>query len=123
MPVGLRPADEATRRRLDLSDQVLGLDLARRGLSREEQYRRSLKILELAVASATACLASPISATTSDLIDSANKGLIRRIHPAQDLEAMEKNMQLAERIWQIRRVECKGISTTAVDLVLGKAAQ
>jgi tetratricopeptide (TPR) repeat protein len=119
----LRPADEASRQRLDLSNQVLAVDPAQRGLSREEQYQRSLKILELTVASATSCLASPISATTRDLIDSANKGLKQRIHPAQDLEAMEKNMQLAERIWQIRRIECKGVNPTAVDLVLGKATQ
>jgi len=79
--------------------------------------------LELTVASATFCLASPLSATTGDLIDSANKRLKPRIHSAQSAEAMEKNMQLAERIWQIRRTECKGANPTALDLVLGKAAQ
>jgi tetratricopeptide (TPR) repeat protein len=119
----LRPADEASRQRLDLSNQVLALDPAQRGLSREEQYRRSLKILELAVASATSCLVSPASATTKDLIDSANNGLKLQIHPARRVEAMEKNMQLADRIWQIRRNECKGAPATAIDLVLGKAAQ
>ena len=119
----LRPADESTRQRLDLSNQVLALDPAQRGLSREEQYQRSLKILELTVASASSCLAAPLSATTRDLIDSANKGLKQRIHSVQSAEAMEKNMQLAERIWQIRRTECKGSNPTALDLVLGKATQ
>jgi len=94
----LRPADESTRQRLDLSNQVLALDPAQRGLSREEQYQRSLKILELTVATATSCLTSPLSATTRDLIDSASKGLKPRIHSAQSAEAMETNMQLAERI-------------------------
>ena len=119
----LRPADESARQRLDLSNQVLALDPAQRGLSREEQYQRSLKILELTVASATSCLASPLSATTKDLIDSANNGLKPRIHSAQSAEAMEKNMQLAEKIWQIRRTECKASSPAALDLVLGKAGQ
>jgi tetratricopeptide (TPR) repeat protein len=117
----LRPTDEFSRQRLDLSNQVLALDPAQRGLSREEQYQRSLKILELAVASASTCLASPVSATTEDLIDSADRRLKQRIHPARDAEAMENNMQLAERIWQIRRIDCKGASPTAIDLVLGKA--
>jgi tetratricopeptide (TPR) repeat protein len=119
----MRPADESARQSLDLSNQVLALDPAQRGLSREEQYQRSLKILELTVASATSCLASPISATTTELIDSANKELKQRIHSAQTAEAMEKNMQLAEKIWQIRRTDCKAANQTAVDLVLGKATQ
>jgi tetratricopeptide (TPR) repeat protein len=119
----LRPADESSRQRLDLSNQVLSLDPAQRGLSREEQYQRSLKILELTVTSATSCLASPLSANTRDLIDSANEALKQRIHAAQSAEAMEKNMQMAEKIWQIRRTECKAANTSALDLVLGKATQ
>lgn len=119
----LRPADEASRQRLDLSNQVLSLDPAQRGLSRDEQYRRSLKILELAVASATSCLVPPTSATTRGLIDSANNGLKQQIHSARRVEAMEKNMQLADRIWQIRRTECKEVPPTAIDLVLSKATQ
>jgi tetratricopeptide (TPR) repeat protein len=119
----LRPSDESSRKRLDLSNQVLALDPAQRGLSREEQYQRSLKILELTVASATSCLAAPLSTTTRDLIDSANGGLKQRIHSAQSAEAMEKNMQLAEKIWQIRRTECKAVNPSALDLVLGKATQ
>jgi hypothetical protein len=82
-----------------------------------------LKILELTVASAIPCLTPPLSAATRDLVDSANKGLKQRIHVARSAEAMDKNMQLAEKIWQIRRTECKGVNPTAVDLVLGKATQ
>lgn len=119
----LRPADESSRQGLDLSNQVLALDPAQRGLSSDEQYQRSLKILELSVTGATSCLASPLSAGTQDLIDSAHEGLKRRIRSAQSAEAMEKNMQLAEKIWQIRRRECKAANQTAVDLVLGKATQ
>lgn len=119
----LRPADEASRQRLDLCNQVLALDPAQRGLSREEQYQRSLKILELAVASATSCLSPSMSATTTDLIDSANKELKQRIHASRGVQSMEKNMQLADRIWQIRRNECKGAAPIAIDLVLGKATQ
>ena len=119
----LRPADESSRQSLDLSNQVLSLDPAQRGLSSDEQYQRSLKILEMTVTSATSCLASPLSATTRDLIDSANEALKQRIYSAQSAEAMEKNMQLAEKIWQIRRSECKAANPSALDLVLGKATQ
>ena len=119
----LRPEDKASRERLDLSNQVLALDPSQRGLTREEQYQRSLKILELAVASATSCLASPLSADRAELVDSANKRLQRRNHPLSDGEAMEENMQLADKIWQIRKSECKGTPSSAIDLVLGKATQ
>ena len=119
----LRPSDAASRQRLNLSNQVLALDPAQRGLSREEQYQRSLKILELAVARATECLASPMSATTRDLIDSANSILRKRTHPTRQVEAMDKNMQLADMIWQIRRSECGATSQTAIDLVLSRASQ
>jgi tetratricopeptide (TPR) repeat protein len=105
----LRPADDANRQRLDLSNQVLALDPAQRGLSSEEQYRRSLKILELSVASTASCLVSPASAAAKDLIDSANSVLKQQTHSARRVEAMEENMQLADRIWQIRRTECKGV--------------
>jgi tetratricopeptide (TPR) repeat protein len=119
----LRPLDASSRQRLDLSNEVLALDPAQRGLSREDQYQRSLKILHLAVASATSCLVSPMSTTTKDLIDSADRVMKQRIHEERDAEAMEENMQLADRIWQIRRSECGAASGTAIDLVLGKAAQ
>ena len=119
----LRPADESDRQGLDLSNQVLALDPSQRGLSRDEQYQRSLKILELTVASATSCLETPLSTTTQDLIDSANEALKKPIRSAHNAEAMEKNMQLAEKIWQIRRTQCKAGNQTAVDLVLGKATQ
>src|SRR5208283_4685748 len=59
----LRPEDKDSRERLDLSNQVLALDPGQRGLTREDQYQRSLKILELVVASASSCLASPMAAT------------------------------------------------------------
>jgi len=36
---------------------------------------------------------------------------------------MEKNMQAAEKIWQIRRADCKAANAAALNLVLGKATQ
>jgi tetratricopeptide (TPR) repeat protein len=119
----LRPEDKTSRERLELSNQVLALDPGQRGLTREEQYQRSLKILELTVATTTSCLASPLSAATANLVDSANKRLQRRNRSASDGEAMEENMRLADKIWQIRRSECSGVSSSAIDLVLGKATQ
>lgn len=119
----LRPTDEASRQRLDLCNQVLALDPAQRGLSREDQYQRSLKILQLAVSSAASCLVAPMSTATKDLLDSANNALKQRIHLASVAEVMERNMQLADAIWQISRTQCNPSSATAIDLVLGKAAQ
>jgi len=62
-----------------------------------------------------------MSTVTKGLIDSVKNILKQRIHLARAAEATEKNVQLADAVWQTRRIECNLTSATAIDLVLGKA--
>ena len=55
MALNLRPADTAIPARLELSAAVLALDPMRRGIGPEEQYQRSLKMLEMATEEVSRC--------------------------------------------------------------------
>jgi tetratricopeptide (TPR) repeat protein len=117
----LRPSDEGIRGRLDLSNEVLALDPMRRGLGPEEQYRRSVKMVELASAAVTRC-ATVLSPAASDAIGEAQKAAKNRVSPA----GLESNLNLAEQLWKIRQQECKQApagSEEALRLVLAKIAQ
>jgi len=117
----LAPEDSSINRSLERVDRVLALDPTRRGLSREEQLRRSLTLVELAAQALEQC-AGP----TPDLratLDSARSRLERRRRLRA--ESYESNLDLAERAWNARQSGC---STPApaddpLALVLAKLAQ
>ena len=58
----LRPGDEDIRKRLDLASQVLALDPMLRGLGAAERYRRTRKLVELALNDVNQC-AGAVSGT------------------------------------------------------------
>lgn len=123
--LGLRPSDGEIQKLLDLTGQVLALDPMRRGLGPEEQYRRSLKMLDLASAAITRCSGRP-SPLDEDVIDEAGKARTRRVGSARLSAALESNLNLAEELWKIRQQECKQPATAEEDalrLVLAKIAQ
>ncbi len=116
----LRPMDLAIQRRLELCKAVLALDPMRRGLGPEEQYRRSLKMLDLATAAIERC------SLTSDAVEDARKAMDNHPGPARLSEALESNLNLAEQLWKIREQECKQGPTPEEEplrLVLAKIAQ
>jgi len=114
----LSPDDETVRKRLDLCRQVLALDPTRRGLDPAERYRRSQKLLEMTMEAANQCTGS------QDLSDQAAKAVKRAVPASRQSEASEMNIDLAERIWQVRKKDCNQASATpaALDLVLTKLA-
>lgn len=121
--VNLRPEDGAIEGRLDLSTEVLALDPMRRGLAPEEQYRRSVKMLELASAALTRCARAGVG---MDAIEDAQKAMKSRVSAAKLSEAVENNLNLAEELWSIRQRECKQGPTAEEEplrLVLAKIAQ
>ncbi len=120
----LKPGDEEIRARLELSSAVLGLDPMRRGLSPDEQYRRSLKMLELATA-ATARCSGKLPEAEEAMMDEARKAMTRRAGPRLS-ELVEANLNLAEQVWKLRQKECKQAPTAEEDalrLVLARIAQ
>jgi thioredoxin-like negative regulator of GroEL len=124
----LKPGDTATeeiRHKLALSEQIMGLDPTRRGLTANERYRRSRKLVELAVDETNHCLQPPLPAT-QDLLGAANKALNARVIESRQNAATEDNLDLAEQLWQIRFKQCgppTSPSGDALPLVLAKIAQ
>jgi len=121
----LRPSDREIRKLRDLTTQVLALDPMRRGLGPEEQYRRSLKLVNLAAAALKRC-SNGNSPLDEDALDEAQKALECRAKAAAMSAAVERNLNLAEELWKIRQQECRQAPTSEEDalrLVLAKIAQ
>ncbi len=102
----LNPADEDLRTRLGVCETVLALDPTRRGLSTAERYRRSLKLVELALEEMSRCVVTPSPVTAHDLADKAGQALTRRVSSVRQEEVTETNLELAEQLWQAREPNC-----------------
>lgn len=121
----LEPDDQAARRSLDRCDEVLTLDPSLRGLSQEERYRRSLKLVDLTLGEASQCAGPNPSPELQGLLGEAAKALKARVSAARLTEASESNLDLAERLWQARRKECASppAADTPLALVLARIGQ
>jgi tetratricopeptide (TPR) repeat protein len=118
MAANLRPSDEQIAARLQLCSEVLALDPMRRGLPPEEQYRRSVNMLEAAGAAIERC--------GKAVPDEAEKAMKSKVRTGHMSEAVEANLDLAEQLWKVRQQECKQAPNAAEEplrLVLGKIAQ
>jgi tetratricopeptide (TPR) repeat protein len=121
----LAPGDQAARQNLDRCNELLMLDPALRGLSKEEHFRRSLNLVELTLGEASQCAGRNPSPELQGLLDNAAKALKGRVSAARQSEASESNLDLAERLWQARRKECAAPPATdsPLALVLARIAQ
>lgn len=111
----LRPLDKDISARLRLCSEVLALDPMRRGIGPEEQYRRSVKMLEMATAAVDRCG----GAVPPDIQKAKAK-------PGHISEAVEENLKLAEDLWKIREQGCKQAPSEEEEplrLVLARIAQ
>ncbi len=119
-------ADAAgARKALELTDQVLNLDPMRRGLGGQERYQRSVHLLELVVDRVTQCIAPVHAQTAKALIDSAEAALSRRVAASGQTEAAETNLDVADKLWQAGKADCKPpvAADDPLQLVLAKVAQ
>jgi tetratricopeptide (TPR) repeat protein len=121
----LAPHDQAIRQRLDLCNELLGLDPTLRGLGPAERFHRSLKLVELTLDETGQCIGRNPSPELQGLLDKAGKALRTRVNAAHQSEVSESNLDLAEQLWQARRKECKSppASETPLALVLARLAQ
>jgi tetratricopeptide (TPR) repeat protein len=119
------PDAASTRKALELTDQVLNLDPMRRGLNGQERYRRSIRVLQLVVDRVTQCMTPAHAQAAKPLLDSANAALARRSGANGQTEAIEANLDAAEKLWQFGKADCKSAVTAddPLQLVLAKAAQ
>ncbi|MGE0441704.1 MAG: tetratricopeptide repeat protein [Gemmatimonadales bacterium] len=120
----LAPGDTIVPGRLALVDQILSLDPSQRGIGSTEQFRRSRILLELASGQLRGC-APGGGPAAADLLDSARVGLERRVRSWEEREATEANLDLAERVWQVRETGCAvpAAADDPVALVLARLAQ
>ena len=131
----LKPDDDADRKRAEVSRQVLELDPMQRGIGPAERYRRSAKLLEMALDAVSQCAGSrpPDSQNqasqnqaSQELMAAAKKALSRRVNSSAQNDAFEDNLDMAEKLWQMRNKECVQPAPAAYEplaLVLAKVAQ
>jgi Flp pilus assembly protein TadD len=120
----LAPSDETTRQELALCNQLLQLDPTLRGLSQEDRYQRSVKLLQLASTDINECAGNNLSADAHALLDHAGDKLKVHVSGPHLGDASEANLDLAEQIWQARKKECKALANNnPLELVLTRMAQ
>jgi tetratricopeptide (TPR) repeat protein len=114
------------RKALDLIDEVLNLDPMSRGLSGAERYRRSVRVLQLAIDRVSSC----ISQSARPLLDAAGADVARRVAAGGQSEATEANLDAAEKLWQAAKAECRPAPAASdstqndpLQLVLAKSVQ
>ena len=121
-----RPEDNNARQRVELCNQVLALDPAQRGLSIEDRYRRSLRLLDLALSDIRECASATPPGASQDLIDQAAKALKQRVPPSRQGAAYESNLDLVDNLWQARKTECSASAAPTnepLSLVLNRLDQ
>jgi len=103
----LAPDDQATRRRFDLCNELLMLDPMERGLGPAERLRRSLNLVELTRKEASQCTGENRSPELQELLEQAGKAVEAHVSAVHQSEVSERNLDLAEQLWQARKKECK----------------
>lgn len=121
----LAPESQAARQRLDVCDELLLLDPTMRGLSPQDRFQRSLKLVDLTLDQTKSCIGQNPSPQLQELLDRAGKTLAAHVSASHQSEASESNLDLAEQLWQVRRQECTPVpaADSPLALVLARLAQ
>jgi tetratricopeptide (TPR) repeat protein len=130
--VQLAPADSSIAHRLWVAQRVIDLDPTRRGVGVGDQYKRSEELLRLTFQYSGSCLAAAPpgdSSATNRLVSDSALSALRRPLPRASAElrkATDQNLDLAERIWELRQKQCPQLGSPEeepVALVLERVAQ
>jgi tetratricopeptide (TPR) repeat protein len=118
----LDSTDEVIAARLKQVDSVITLDPTQRGLSLDQQYRRSRNLIQMTLTSVRACLGAEAPQVAAAL-DSAGQSLIARPQEGQG-QSIEQTLALAQQLWGLRRTRCAPQrEPTPLSLVQDKIAQ
>jgi tetratricopeptide (TPR) repeat protein len=117
----LAPGSPGVLQRLALCNELLMLDPTVRGLGRTERFRRSVRVVGLTLEETSQCVGPDPSPKTQELFDTAAKVMKARVSAARQADVSESNLDLAERLWQVRQKECKAPSTADTPLALVQA--
>jgi thioredoxin-like negative regulator of GroEL len=121
--------DSWIRSRMELSNELSELDPTVRQLSSLDKYRRSLRILQLARNNLQECLSREPNANSGDaqqLLSSASKAVSAKFPKHVTNEMAERELGLAENLWQARLKTCGKITTSHEEplrLIMEKLAQ
>jgi tetratricopeptide (TPR) repeat protein len=120
-----KPTDETARNRLALCEQVVALDPTVHGLGPGQRFQRSLRLVKQTLDEATKCLGQSSTAAVQALLGQAQKAPTERVTSAREVEVAEKNVDLAVKLWQLRKKECTPAPPTdsPVALILDRAAR
>jgi tetratricopeptide (TPR) repeat protein len=121
----LAPDNQAARQRLDVCNELLLLDPTMRGLTPQERFQRSLKLVDLSLDQTKSCVGRTPSSELQELLDRAGKTLAAHVSASHQSEASESNLDLAEQLWLVRRQECTPVpaADSPLALVLARLAQ
>ena len=121
----LTPTNQTALQRLALCNELLMLDPTVRGLGPMERFRRSVKLVNLTLDETNPCVGPNPPPETQELLDKASKVLKARVTAARQTEVSESNLDLAERLWQVRQKECKSppAANNPLALVQARLAQ
>ncbi len=123
------PHNPGIRSRLELASSLASLDPTVRQLPSAEKYRRSLRVLDLAVSDLQQCLAGQPSQNTTaiqNLIASAKDATKAPASAGVTNETAEHVLAQAEKIWQARVKACPGVPSTSEEplrLIMDKLTQ
>jgi tetratricopeptide (TPR) repeat protein len=118
MAVRLRPGDQDSENRLKECERVLELNPRQAGLSAEQETARTRKLLDAVLDDLRQCIGPSPAAVVQDLIEAAERHLKR---PATSAA----NIEIAERLWQMRKASCGAVTQAEepLELVLAKLEQ
>jgi tetratricopeptide (TPR) repeat protein len=120
----LAPNDRAIQTKIALADSAMAIDPTQRGLTVEEQYRRSTNLVQMTIASARKCLNKEAPQVAAAL-DSVTRSLVAP-SAAPRRQAIEENLTLAGAMWRMRSGRCAegtGLGETALALVQERIAR
>jgi tetratricopeptide (TPR) repeat protein len=123
--IRLAPDDTQARHQLYVSNEIMALDPTPRELNADEHFRRSLKLVEIASSDISECLRQDPSPELQKLLGQADAAQKAHVNAAHERELSEGNLELAEKIWQAGKKECKAppAADSPLSLVLTKLAQ
>jgi len=122
----LKPDNAQIQKRLDLTNEILALDPTRRGIRASERYRRSAKLVELALEDLNRCAGPTPPEAIRTVTAEASGALKSRVRAGRESEAADDDLELAEQLRQARKKFCHEptpASAEALALVLDKLAQ
>jgi len=103
----LQPSNTDYRKELNTSAKVLELDPMLRGLSSHERYERATRLVEIASQAVSSCLGANVPPDTQPLLDAAQKALTAHVRANQEDDATNANLDLAEKLFAVRKKDCK----------------